>query len=99
LHFREVRIERDSVNSVALNDELSGGANEVKCSSRMLVAGSVGLNSCGQLLTARDTTLMPSMPGLLALVALTFSPSAELRSVVLILLLLKLINEVANGTF
>ena len=74
-----MRVERDSINAVALNDELRGGKEEVKGSSRMLVAADVMLNSHGDVLTARDTTLLPSIPGLIAIVALLFSPSAELR--------------------
>lgn len=77
---RTTRIERDSVNSVAINDELRAGANEVKNCARMLIASIVTLSPRSDALQARDTTLMPSIPGLLALVALTFSPSAELRT-------------------
>lgn len=76
---RPVRVEKDSINSVAVNGELGVGANEVKTASRMLIAASVTLNSNGDSLTARNTTLMPPIPGLLTLVALAFAPSAELR--------------------
>jgi len=62
-----------------VNGELRSGATEVKSASRMLIAANVSLNKNHESLTARNTTLMPSIPGLLALVALTFAPSAELR--------------------
>ncbi|XP_078671642.1 ATP-dependent RNA helicase TDRD9-like isoform X2 [Branchiostoma floridae x Branchiostoma belcheri] len=72
--LRSVRIERDSVNSVALN------ARPQDTHQRMLVAGHVGVNPTGSTITARDTTLMPNMPGLAALVCLMFTPVAELRT-------------------
>ncbi|KAI8505586.1 ATP-dependent RNA helicase tdrd9 [Branchiostoma belcheri] len=71
---QSVRIERDSVNSVALN------ARPQDTHQRMLVAGHVGVNPTGSTITARDTTLMPNMPGLAALVCLMFTPVAELRT-------------------
>ena len=47
--------------------------------SRMMVAAFVGLNAEGNTIIARDTTIMPQVPGMLALMALLFSPVAELR--------------------
>ncbi|XP_035669550.1 ATP-dependent RNA helicase TDRD9-like [Branchiostoma floridae] len=72
--LRSVRIERDSVNSVALNDRPQD------THQRMLVAGHVGVSTTGSTITARDTTLMPNMPGLAAIVCLLFTPVAELRT-------------------
>ena len=71
LLVRPTRVERDSVNSVALC---------AKCASpRMMVASTVYLNSSGTLYTARDTTVMPDFQALLSLLAITFAPNIELR--------------------
>ncbi|KAK2190456.1 hypothetical protein NP493_81g02000 [Ridgeia piscesae] len=72
--LRAARIEQDSVNSVALDDEPHDST------SRMMVAAYVGLNPSGTVMMARDTTIMPNIPGLPALVTLLFAPSAELRT-------------------
>ena len=72
--LRPTRIERDSVNSVAVDAE-------PHCTTtRMMVAASVNLNPNCTMITARDTTLLPNIPGLLALVSLLFAPIAELRT-------------------
>lgn len=71
--FRPARIEQDSVNSVALDDEPHDSTR------RMMAAAYVGLNPSGTVMMARDTTIMPNIPGLPALVSLLFAPSAELR--------------------
>ena len=84
---RPCRVERDSVNSVALCDGQSlptsgasvSAGDTLQCSSRMMVAASVQLNSAATAYTARDTTIMPSIPALLPIVVMTFAPNAELR--------------------
>jgi len=90
MRCRPTRVERDSVNSVALCDDQSlisrgdEGSEAGQTSLRMMVAASVHLNSFGTAYTARDTTIMPSIPSLLAIVAITFAPNAELRYVYLL---------------
>lgn len=73
--YRTTRIEQDSINSVAIDDEPQDPH------SRMMVAGYVGLNPSGTILMARETTIMPLIPGLPALVSLLFTPVAEFRYV------------------
>ena len=79
------RVERDSVNSVALCDDrslaASASSSAGQCSLRMMVASSVHLNSSAHTCTARDTTIMPNIQALLAIVAITFAPNVELRFV------------------
>ncbi|KAL5008137.1 hypothetical protein ScPMuIL_013718 [Solemya velum] len=72
--MRAVRIDPESVNSVAIDDE-----PEKRC-ARLMVAGFVSLNPSGSTVICRDTTIMPLIPGLPALVALLFAPVAELRT-------------------
>ncbi|KAI0215243.1 ATP-dependent RNA helicase TDRD9 [Lamellibrachia satsuma] len=72
--LRAARIEQESVNTVALDDEPHDST------SRMMVAAYVGLNPSGTVMMARDSTIMPNIPGLPALVTLLFAPSAELRT-------------------
>jgi ATP-dependent RNA helicase TDRD9 len=78
------RIERDSVNSITLNDEPCTSRIDSFLlgmgSARMMVASNVTLNAQSNTITARDTTLMPSITGLLALTVLAFCPAAELRA-------------------
>ena len=70
-----MRIERDSVNSVALDSEPHDQHD------RMLVAGFVGMNPTGNTMMVRDTTMLPNYHGLPALLGLLFAPNAELRLV------------------
>lgn len=70
---KQVRIEANSVNSVSLDAE-----PQDEC-DRMLVAAHVGLTASASALTAHDTTLMPNIHGLPALLSLLFAPCAELR--------------------
>ncbi|XP_022106993.1 putative ATP-dependent RNA helicase TDRD9 [Acanthaster planci] len=71
--LRSTKVERDSVNSVALSN-----APEEKY-EKMMVAAHVGLNHAGNTLLARDTTLMPNIPDLPALICILFAPVMELR--------------------
>uniref|UniRef100_A0A7N6F8V6 ATP-dependent RNA helicase TDRD9 n=1 Tax=Anabas testudineus TaxID=64144 RepID=A0A7N6F8V6_ANATE len=72
---RTVWIERCSINSVALNE------NPHYKNQRMLVAGTVSVNSTGSTrILLRDTSLMPDIPGLPALVTMLFTPIMELRT-------------------
>lgn len=70
---KNVKIAPSSVNSVLLDTELEDS------SVRLLVAGSVSQNISGHHLTLYNTTLMPRLPGLTALIILIFTPYMELR--------------------
>nr|XP_022333202.1 putative ATP-dependent RNA helicase TDRD9 [Crassostrea virginica] len=71
--LRAAKVDPDSVNSVAIDDEPESPH------ARLMIAGFVGLNAAGSTMIARDTTIMPLIPGLPALVSLLFCPIAELR--------------------
>ncbi|XP_014066219.2 ATP-dependent RNA helicase TDRD9 isoform X2 [Salmo salar] len=73
-HYRSVRIEKDSINSVALNDSPQDSHQ------RMLVAGVVSVNATGACILLKETTLMPHIHGLPALITMLFSPVIELRT-------------------
>ncbi|KAI8425063.1 hypothetical protein MSG28_006931 [Choristoneura fumiferana] len=68
-----VQIEWNSINSVLLDTEPQ------RVYERLLVAAEVGQNEQSSKLTLRHTTLMPNVPGLPAIIALLFCPTAELR--------------------
>lgn len=71
--LRAAQIDPDSVNSVAIDDEPHDPH------ARLMCAGFVGLNPAGSSMIARDTTIMPLLPGLPAIVTLLFTPVAEFR--------------------
>ncbi|XP_075048778.1 ATP-dependent RNA helicase TDRD9 isoform X2 [Mixophyes fleayi] len=71
--FRSVWIEKESINSVVVHD-----APEAT-HQRMFVAASLSVNSTGSLLILRETSLLPSIPGLPALISMLFAPVIELR--------------------
>uniref|UniRef100_A0A8K9XUW3 ATP-dependent RNA helicase TDRD9 n=1 Tax=Oncorhynchus mykiss TaxID=8022 RepID=A0A8K9XUW3_ONCMY len=71
--YRSVLIEKDSINSVALNDSPQDSHQ------RMLVAGSVSVSATGTILL-KETTLMPHIRGLPALITMLFTPATELRT-------------------
>ncbi|XP_010877141.1 ATP-dependent RNA helicase TDRD9 isoform X2 [Esox lucius] len=73
-HYRSVLIEKDSINSVALNERPQDSHQ------RMLVAGSVSVSANGTYILLRETTLMPHIHGLPALLTMLFSPVIELRT-------------------
>lgn len=73
MHFRTTRVEQDSVNSVAIDSAPHDPHQQ------MMVAGFVGLNPNGSSVIARDTTIMPLIPGLPAIITLLFTPVAEFR--------------------
>ncbi|KAK7505535.1 hypothetical protein BaRGS_00003280 [Batillaria attramentaria] len=68
-----VRVDPESVNSAAVDNEPQNKHG------RLMVAAFVGLNPEGRTLIARDTTIMPQIPGLPALLCLLFTPLAEFR--------------------
>lgn len=69
---KKVHVECNSVNSVLLD------TNPEDLHKRLLVAGTVGQTASGDLML-RNTTLMPNLPGLTALLCLIFTPKMELR--------------------
>ncbi|XP_029973303.1 ATP-dependent RNA helicase TDRD9 [Salarias fasciatus] len=71
---KNVIIDKVSINSLALNE------NPHYKHQRMLVAGDVSVSPSGSNILLRDTTLMPHIPGLPALIAMLFSPVMELRT-------------------
>lgn len=70
---RAVRIEQDSVNSVALDSDYRD------THARLLVASDINLNATGSSVVARSTTLLPNIHGLCSLIILIFSPRVEFR--------------------
>ncbi|XP_060919687.1 ATP-dependent RNA helicase TDRD9 [Labrus mixtus] len=73
-YYKTVCIERSSINSLALNE------NPHYKHQRMLVAGTVSVNSTGTRILLRETSIMPDIPGLPALVTMLFTPIMELRT-------------------
>ncbi|XP_044009648.1 probable ATP-dependent RNA helicase spindle-E [Aphidius gifuensis] len=70
----KVIIHETSVNSVLLD----GAIDETQ--SRLVVAANISQSSTSNLLTLRNTTLMPRIPGLVGLLSLIFAPKIELRA-------------------
>lgn len=71
--MRRVQIDGESINSVGLEEEQDCNYR------RLLVAFGVHLSQTRQIVALRHTTLMPSIRGLPALIAMIFSPTIELR--------------------
>ncbi|XP_041669386.1 ATP-dependent RNA helicase TDRD9 [Cheilinus undulatus] len=73
-YYKTVCIEKCSMNSLALNE------NPHYKHQRMLVAGSVSVNSTGTRILLRQTSIMPDIPGLPSLITMLFTPIMELRT-------------------
>uniref|UniRef100_A0A8D0GJ38 ATP-dependent RNA helicase TDRD9 n=1 Tax=Sphenodon punctatus TaxID=8508 RepID=A0A8D0GJ38_SPHPU len=71
--FRCVAIERDSIHSVLVSDAPEDPFQQ------MLVAASLSVNANGSTMLLRETSLMPRIPGLPALLSMLFAPVIELR--------------------
>ncbi|XP_077122732.1 ATP-dependent RNA helicase TDRD9 isoform X1 [Ranitomeya variabilis] len=71
--FRSVWIDKESINSVVVNDSPEA------THQRMFISASLSVNSSGSMLMLRETSLLPSIPGLPALVSMLFAPVIELR--------------------
>ncbi|XP_007176292.2 ATP-dependent RNA helicase TDRD9 isoform X2 [Balaenoptera acutorostrata] len=71
--FRCVWIEKESINSVIISD------SPEDFHQRMLVAASLSVNATGSTVLLRETSLMPHVPGLPALLSMLFAPVMELR--------------------
>lgn len=68
-----VNVEVSSVNSVVLNESM------LKFREKFCVASNITVNPNNNRKALRDTTMMPSIPGLAVIIALIFSPDAQLR--------------------
>lgn len=71
---KRVRIERDSINYVALDDD------PVNPTNRLLVSTDVSLNEMGTSMILHKTCLMPKIAGLSTICCLLFAPTIELRT-------------------
>lgn len=71
--MRPARIERDSVNSIVVDNEPQDKHE------RMMVAAHVALNPSRSACVAKETTLLPNIHGLIHLVCLLFAPTIEIR--------------------
>jgi hypothetical protein len=70
---RKVRVERESINYVTLDDDPTNEAN------RLMVAVDVNLNESGEAMILRKTCLLPKLPGLSSICCVLFAPTAEMR--------------------
>ncbi|XP_066550485.1 ATP-dependent RNA helicase TDRD9 [Amia ocellicauda] len=73
-HCKSVLIEKDSINSMTVN------ITPEDRHQRMLAAAAVSVNSSGTCILLKETTLLPAVPGLPALVTMIFTPVMELRT-------------------
>ncbi|KAM6311330.1 ATP-dependent RNA helicase TDRD9 [Aegotheles albertisi] len=71
--FRSAFIQRESINSVIVHDAPEDPFQQ------FLVAASVSANATGSTLVLDEISLMPPIPGLLALLSMLFAPAVELR--------------------
>ncbi|XP_054828112.1 ATP-dependent RNA helicase TDRD9 [Eublepharis macularius] len=71
--FRTVFVEKESVNSVVVDDAPEDSFQQI------LVAASIRINSTGSTMLLRETSLMPPVPGLPALLSMLFAPAIDLR--------------------
>ncbi|XP_018055297.1 PREDICTED: putative ATP-dependent RNA helicase TDRD9 [Atta colombica] len=69
--LKKINVDMKSVNSVLLDDDLNQ-------SRRLLIAQSTTQSNKNSL-TLRNTTFLPNIPGLAALLTLSFAPRMELR--------------------
>ncbi|KAG5328427.1 SPNE helicase, partial [Acromyrmex charruanus] len=69
--MKKINVDMKSVNSVLLDDDLNQ-------SRRLLIAQSTTQSNKNSL-TLRNTTFLPNIPGLAALLTLSFAPRMELR--------------------
>ncbi|KAK9409401.1 putative ATP-dependent RNA helicase TDRD9 [Crotalus adamanteus] len=71
--FRTILVEKESVNSVVVVDAPENPFQQI------LVAASISVNTTGSTMMLRETSLMPHIPGLPALLSMLFAPVIELR--------------------
>ncbi|KAL8168900.1 UNVERIFIED_CONTAM: ATP-dependent RNA helicase tdrd9, partial [Gekko kuhli] len=72
-HFRTVLVEKDSINSVIVDDSPEDSFQQI------LVSATIAVNSTGSTMLLRETSLMPRIPGLPALLSILFAPVIDLR--------------------
>ncbi|XP_062974563.1 ATP-dependent RNA helicase TDRD9 [Elgaria multicarinata webbii] len=72
--FRTVLVEKESVNSVVVADAPEDSFQQI------LVAASITVNATGSTILLRETSLMPHIPGLPALLSMLFAPVIDLRA-------------------
>uniref|UniRef100_A0A8C4SZJ9 RNA helicase n=1 Tax=Erpetoichthys calabaricus TaxID=27687 RepID=A0A8C4SZJ9_ERPCA len=72
--IQSVRLGKESLNATGINECLED------THQRMVVAGAVSINSTGSLLHVNETTMMPNIHGLPALICMLFTPLMELRT-------------------
>ncbi|XP_048163767.1 ATP-dependent RNA helicase TDRD9 isoform X1 [Corvus hawaiiensis] len=70
--FRDVLIHRESINSIVVHDDAEDRFQQ------LLVATDVSVNAAGSVILG-ETSLMPPIHGLLALLSMLFAPAIELR--------------------
>ncbi|NWY52909.1 TDRD9 helicase, partial [Chionis minor] len=71
--FRNTSIQKESINSVVVHDAPEDPFQQ------LLVAASLSANATGSTVILEETSLMPPIPGLLALLSMLFAPAIELR--------------------
>uniref|UniRef100_A0A8C8AEG8 ATP-dependent RNA helicase TDRD9 n=1 Tax=Otus sunia TaxID=257818 RepID=A0A8C8AEG8_9STRI len=71
--FRGTFIPKESINSVVVRDAPEDPFQQ------LLVAASLSTNETGSTVILNETSLMPPIPGLLALLSMLFAPAIELR--------------------
>ncbi|KFM08671.1 Putative ATP-dependent RNA helicase TDRD9, partial [Aptenodytes forsteri] len=71
--FRSAFIQKESINSVVVHDAPEDPFQ------RLLVAAALSANATGSTVILEETSLMPPIPGLLALLSMLFAPAIELR--------------------
>ncbi|XP_058062573.1 probable ATP-dependent RNA helicase spindle-E [Anopheles bellator] len=73
IYVNQVKIESDSVNSVLLE------SNPQDVHQKLLVSAGINEAKQSQRLTINQTTMMPNIPGMPALMALIFAPNCYLK--------------------
>ncbi|XP_048805452.1 ATP-dependent RNA helicase TDRD9 isoform X2 [Lagopus muta] len=71
--FRNTVVRKGSINSIVVQDAPEHS------SEQFLVAAFLSLNENGSTMFLEETSLMPPIPGLLALLSMLFAPAIELR--------------------
>ncbi|XP_044292607.1 ATP-dependent RNA helicase TDRD9 [Varanus komodoensis] len=71
--FRAVLVDKESVNSVVIADAPEDSFQQI------LVAASITVNTTGSTILLKETSLMPHIPGLPALLSMLFAPVIDLR--------------------
>ena len=81
--LRSAKIESDSVNSIVIDSEPHD------MHDKLMVASYISVGSSGNVLLARNTTLLPNIHGLAHIVCMIFAPTIELRYPIIYIIVLK----------